>query len=51
MSSQNGDKARFHKLRRKKLHRRELMAKMANRPAAKATPGRQASYTASLKLR
>ncbi len=36
MSSQNGDKARFHKLRRKKLHRRELMAKMANRAAAKA---------------
>jgi hypothetical protein len=27
MSSRNGDKARFHKLRKKKLRRRELVAK------------------------
>jgi hypothetical protein len=29
MSSQNGDKARFNRLRKQKLRRRELMAKSA----------------------
>jgi hypothetical protein len=38
MSSHNGDKARFHKLRKQKLRRRELMARLAAQPAAKTPP-------------
>jgi hypothetical protein len=36
MSSQNGDKARFNRLRKQKFRRRELMAKLATRSAADA---------------
>ncbi len=36
MSSQNGDKARFNRLRKQKLHRRELMARLATQSAANA---------------
>jgi hypothetical protein len=34
MSSRNGDKARFNRLRKQKLHRRELMARLATQSAA-----------------
>jgi hypothetical protein len=34
MSSQNGDKARFNRLRKQKFRRRELIAKVANQSAA-----------------
>jgi hypothetical protein len=36
MSSQNGDKARFNRLRKQKLRRRELMARLATQSAASA---------------
>jgi hypothetical protein len=36
MSSQNGDKARFNRLRKQKFRRRELMARLANQSAASA---------------
>jgi hypothetical protein len=36
MSSQNGDKARFNRLRKQKLRRRELMARSATQSAASA---------------
>jgi hypothetical protein len=36
MSSQNGDKARFNRLRKQRLHRRELMARLATQSAANA---------------
>jgi hypothetical protein len=36
MSSQNGDKARFNRLRKQKLRRRELMARLATQSATNA---------------
>ena len=36
MSSQNGDKARFNRLRKQKFRRRELMARLATQSAASA---------------
>jgi hypothetical protein len=36
MSSQNGDKARFNRLRKQKLRRRELTARLATQSAASA---------------
>jgi hypothetical protein len=36
MSSQNGDKARFNRLRKQKLRRRELTATLATQLAASA---------------
>ena len=38
MSSQNGDKARFNRLRKQKFRRRELMARLATQLAASAAP-------------
>ena len=38
MSSQNGDKARFNRLRKQKFRRRELMARLAIQSAASAAP-------------
>ena len=34
VSSQNGDKARFNRLRKQKFRRRELMARLATQSAA-----------------
>jgi hypothetical protein len=36
MSSQNGDNARFNRLRKQKFRRRELMARLATQSAASA---------------
>ena len=36
MSSQNGDKARFNRLRKQKFRRRELMARLATQSPASA---------------
>ena len=45
MSRRNGDRSRFNRLRKQKIHRRTVSAAIAGAPAAASTPAKSAAKT------